>query len=241
MMFDIEKIREQFPILSRKVNGKELIYLDSAATSQKPQRVIDRIARIYQSSNANIHRGIHTLAEECTWEYEQAREKVARTINARSTREVVFTSGATASINTVAYSFALKYFSAGDNMVVTEMEHHSNIVPWQLMCERYGVELRVLPFSDEGDLRLDLLGSLLDERTRMVAVTHTSNVLGTNNDVKSIAEIVRQSCDARVLIDGCQGIVHNEVDVQALGVDFYAFSGHKIYAPTGNGVLWARE
>ena len=239
-MFDVQKIREDFPILSREVNGKPLVYLDSGATAQKPRVVIDKIDELHRSCNANIHRGLHRLSEETTEAYEEAREEVCRFIGAASTREIVFTAGATASINTVAYSFAERYLHQGDNVIVTEMEHHSNIVPWQLVCERKGATLRVLPFDDAGRLMIEKLPDLLDERTRMVAVTQASNVLGT---CPPLPEIIRMSHAAGVpvLVDGCQGIVHGGVDVTTLDCDFYAFSGHKLYGPTGIGVLYGKE
>ncbi len=239
-MFDVQKIREDFPILSREVNGKPLVYLDSGATAQKPQVVIDKIDELHRSCNANIHRGLHRLSEETTEAYEEAREEVRRFIGAASTREIVFTAGATASINTVAYSFAERYLYQGDNVIVTEMEHHSNIVPWQLVCERKGATLRVLPFDDAGRLMIEKLPDLLDERTRIVAVTQASNVLGT---CPPLPEIIRMAHAAGVpvLVDGCQGIVHGGVDVTTLDCDFYAFSGHKLYGPTGIGVLYGKE
>lgn len=239
-MFDVQKIREDFPILSREVNGKPLVYLDSGATAQKPRVVIDKIDELHRSCNANIHRGLHRLSEETTEAYEEAREEVRRFIGAASTREIVFTAGATASINTVAYSFAERYLYQGDNVIVTEMEHHSNIVPWQLVCERKGATLRVLPFDDAGRLMIEKLPDLLDERTRIVAVTQASNVLGT---CPPLPEIIRMAHAAGVpvLVDGCQGIVHGGVDVTTLDCDFYAFSGHKLYGPTGIGVLYGKE
>ncbi len=236
----MKEFRDHFPILSREINGKPLVYLDSAATSQKPSAVIERAAQLYTHSNANIHRGIHTMANECTAQYEQARENIAQFIGANSPREIVFTSGATASINLVAHSFSQMAFTAGDNIIITEMEHHANIVPWQLVCGRMGVEIRVLPFNDEGELETEKLAGLLDERTRLVAVTQTSNILGTNNDIARISAVVHTS-DAKLLVDGCQGVVHCPVNVGEMGADFYAFSAHKLYGPTGLGVLWARE
>jgi len=239
-MFDVCKIREDFGILNREVHGKPLVYLDSGATAQKPQCVIDKTSYLYSQLNANIHRGAHFLSDRATAEYEAARETVRQFINASSTREIVFTSGATLSINTIAYSYGEKYVHEGDNVIVSEMEHHSNIVPWQLLCERKKANLRVLPFSDEGELLIDQLPRLMDERTRIIAVTQASNVLGTMPD---LPEIIRIAHDAGVpvLIDGCQGIVHGGVDVRALDCDFYAFSGHKLYGPTGIGVLYAKE
>jgi len=239
-MFNVEKIRSDFPILARTVHGKPLVYLDNAATAQKPAAVIDRTAGLMRELNANIHRGVHFMAEESTVLYEAARETVRHFINARSTCEVVFTSGATAGINAVAYSFAEHCIRKGDNVVVSEMEHHSNIVPWQLLCERRGAALRVLPFNDEGELETEKLGELIDAHTRIVAVTQMSNVLGTRPD---LSQIIRDAHAAGVpvLVDGCQGIVHGGMDVQALDADFYLFSGHKLYGPTGIGVLYGKE
>ena len=239
-MFDVNKIREDFPILSRKIYGRPLVYLDNAATAQKPRRVIDCESRLYETLNANVHRGVHFLSEQATELYEQARERIRSFIGASSREEIVFTSGATAAVNTVAYSYGEQAFRSGDNMVISEMEHHSNIVPWQIVCERKGVEIRVLPFDDNGRLRLEELPRLLDSRTRMVAVTQASNVLGTMPDLHPIVEAAH-SAGAVVLVDGCQGIVHGGVDVTRLGCDFYAFSGHKLYAPNGTGVLYGRR
>ncbi len=239
-MFDVQKIRADFPILTREVNGKPLVYLDSGATAQKPLAVIEKVNELHRSGNANIHRGLHRLSEEATEAYEEAREEVRRLIGAASTREVIFTAGATASINTVAYSFGERYVHEGDNVIVTEMEHHSNLVPWQLLCERQGAELRVLPFDDQGRLMIEKLPTLLNARTRIVCVTQASNVLGT---CPPLGEIIWMAHEAGVpvLVDGCQGIVHGEVDVTAMDCDFYAFSGHKLYGPTGIGVLYGKE
>ncbi|WP_294601278.1 SufS family cysteine desulfurase [uncultured Rikenella sp.] len=239
-MKSLTDIRTDFPILSARVNGRPLVYLDTAATAQKPEVVIRTVDELHRTLNANIHRGIHYMAEETTLRYEQARERVRQLLNARSTREVVFTSGATQSINLVASTFGEKYIHAGDNIVVTEMEHHSNLVPWQLAAMRRGAELRVLPFDDAGALRQDLLPGLLDERTRIVAVTQASNVLGTVPDLPHIIATAHER-GIPVLVDGCQGIVHQMTDVQALDCDFYAFSGHKLYGPTGIGVLYGKE
>lgn len=239
-MVDIKKIRADFPILQQQVHGKDLVYLDNGATTQKPAVVMETLDKLYRTYNANIHRGVHHLSGVCTEEYEESRDTVRRFIHAHSNREIVFTSGTTASINLIAFSFGERYVKEGDEVLVSEMEHHANIVPWQLMCARKGAVLKVLPFDDAGELRLDLLDSLLSERTRMVAVTHVSNVLGTINP---IGELIRRA-HARnipVLIDGAQGVQHFEVDVQALDCDFYVFSGHKIYGPTGIGVLYAKE
>lgn len=239
-MKSLTEIRSDFPILSARVNGRPLVYLDTAATAQKPEVVIRTVDELHRTLNANIHRGIHYMAEETTLRYEQSRERVRQLLNARSPREIVFTSGATQSINLVASTFGEKYIHAGDNIVVTEMEHHSNLVPWQLTAMRRGAELRVLPFDDAGALRLDLLPGLLDERTRIVAVTQSSNVLGTAPDLPHIIATAHER-GIPVLVDGCQGIVHQMTDVQALDCDFYAFSGHKLYGPTGIGVLYGKE
>ena len=237
---NVESIRNDFPILERKVNGKPLVYLDSGATAQKPERVIEAVNRMHREQNANIHRGVHQLSAEATQLYEQARERVREFIGAASREEVIFTAGATASINTVAYAWSEKFLGEGDNIIISEMEHHSNIVPWQLVAERKGAEIRVLPFDDEGRLRVELLDELLDERTRMVAVTQASNTLGTRPDLRPIIEKAHR-VGAHVMVDGCQGVVHGGVDVEALDCDFYAFSGHKLYAPTGIGVLYGKR
>ena len=237
---DILSIRNDFPILGRKVNGKPLIYLDSGATAQKPERVIEAVNRLHREQNANIHRGVHRLSEEATELYEQARERVRMFIGAAQREEVIFTAGATASINTVAYAWSERFLHAGDNIIISEMEHHSNIVPWQLMAERKGAEIRVLPFDDCGRLMVEKLDELLDERTRMVAVTQASNTLGTRPELRPIIEKAH-AVGAHVLVDGCQGVVHGGVDVEALDCDFYAFSGHKLYAPTGIGVLYGKR
>ena len=239
-MFDIEKIRAEFPILSRTVYGKPLVYLDSGATAQKPQSVIDAVDAMYCALNANIHRGVHYLSEEATERYEAARGAVARFIGAAEKEEIVFTAGATASLNTVAYAWGGRYVKTGDNIVVSEMEHHSNLIPWQLLAERQGAELRMLPFDDEGRLCTERLGGLLDERTRIVAVTQASNTLGTRPDLRPVIDAAH-AVGAVVVVDGCQGVVHGGVDVQALDCDFYAFSGHKLYGPTGIGVLYGKR
>ncbi len=237
---DINKIRADFPILETQVYGRQLVYLDSAATAQKPRCVIDKVAELYETSNANIHRGVHFLAERATEMYENARNVVQKFIGATHREEIVFTSGATASLNLVAYSYGEMAFHEGDNIIVSEMEHHSNIVPWQIVCERKGVVIRVLPFNDRGELEVDKLSELLDERTRLVAVTHASNVLGTMPDVRKICDLAH-AVGAIVVVDGCQGVVHGGVDVGAFECDFYAFSGHKLYAPTGIGVLYGKR
>ena len=239
-MFDPNNIRKDFPILERTVNGKPLIYLDSGATAQKPERVIEAVNRMHREQNANIHRGVHRLSEEATQLYEQARERVREFIGAKAREEVVFTAGATASINTVAYAWGEKFLHEGDNIIISEMEHHSNIVPWQLVAERKGAEIRVLPFDDEGRLMVEQLDALLDDKSRLVAVTQASNTLGTRPDLQSIIKKAH-ACSAHIMVDGCQGVVHGGVNVQELDCDFYAFSGHKLYGPTGIGVLYGKQ
>ena len=237
---NVESIRRDFPILQRTVNGKPLVYLDSGATAQKPERVIEAVNRLHREQNANIHRGVHQLSAEATELYEQARERVRTFIGATSREEVIFTAGATASINTVAYAWSERFLHEGDNIIISEMEHHSNIVPWQAVAERRGAEIRVLPFDEEGRLMTEQLDTLLDERTRMVAVTQASNTLGTRPDLRPIIEKAH-AVGAHVMVDGCQGVVHGGVDVVALDCDFYAFSGHKLYGPTGIGVLYGKR
>ncbi|WP_288540040.1 SufS family cysteine desulfurase [uncultured Alistipes sp.] len=239
-MFDVEKIRGEFPILSRRVYGKPLVYLDSGATAQKPRCVIEQVDALYRGMNANIHRGVHLLSEEATERYEAARSRIAAFIGAAEREEVVFTAGATASLNTVAYAWGERFVQAGDNIVVSEMEHHSNIVPWQLLAQRKGAEIRMLPFDDDGRLRTECLPSLVDARTRAVAVTQASNTLGTRPDLRPVVEAAH-AVGAVVAVDGCQGIVHGGVNVREMGCDFYAFSGHKLYGPTGIGVLYGRR
>ncbi|MBQ6988277.1 MAG: cysteine desulfurase [Alistipes sp.] len=239
-MFDATEIRCDFPILASEVNGKPLVYLDSGATAQKPQCVIRCIEDMYRRYNANIHRGVHRLSEEATERYEAARDTVQRFIGASAREEVIFTAGATASLNTVAYAWGERFLHKGDNIIISEMEHHSNIVPWQLVAERKGVEIRVLPFDDNGRLKVEMLDDLLDEHTRMVAVTQASNTLGTRPDLKTIIDKAH-AAGALVTVDGCQGIVHGGVDVAALDCDFYAFSAHKLYGPTGVGVLYGKR
>ncbi len=238
--FDINSIRKDFPILSREVYGRPLVYLDNAATAQKPLRVLEAVGMMYRELNANIHRGVHCLSEESTALYEGARETVRAFIGAESREEVVFTSGATAALNLAAYSLAELMIREGDNVVVSEMEHHSNIVPWQMACERKGAQLRVLPFADDGRLEIDRLPELMDERTRVLAITQCSNVLGTCPDVKKAAGIAHER-GVIVVVDGCQGVVHGGTDVREMDCDLYAFSGHKLYGPTGIGVLYGRR
>ena len=240
MLYDIDKIRGDFPILEREVNRRKLVYFDSGATAQKPLSVIERIDELHREYNANIHRGVHHLSGVMTDMYESARERVREFIGAECREEIIFTSGATASINLVAYAWSEKFLHEGDNIVVSELEHHSNIVPWQLACERKGAELRVLPFDESGRLRTELLDELLDERTRLVAVTEASNTLGTCPDLDTIIAKAH-AVGAHVMVDGCQGIVHGGGRVAERGYDFYAFSGHKLYGPTGIGVLYGRR
>jgi len=236
----IEEIRGEFPILSQKPYGRPLVYLDNGATTQKPVQVLAVMDEIYRTSNANVHRGVHFLSDLISEKYESARETVRAFINASRKEEVIFTAGATASINAVAFSFGERYVHEGDEILISEMEHHANIVPWQLLCERKKALLKVIPFSDEGLLDMASFTTLLTDRTRLVAVTHASNVLGTVNPVREIvAEAHLRGIP--VLIDGAQSIQHGIVDVQELDCDFFVFSGHKIYAPTGIGVLYGKE
>ena len=237
MAFDVEAIRAQFPILARQVHGKPLIYLDTAASAQKPDAVLDAMVGLARTSYANVHRGLHTLANETTQAYENARETVAKFINAEPS-EIVWTKSATEAVNLVADTFG-RSLKAGDEIVLSEMEHHANIVPWHFLRERYGVVLKFIPVTDDGRLDLAAYEGLLSERTRMVAVTHMSNVLGTVNDVRRIVDLAH-AAGALTLIDGCQGVVHTKVDVKALDADFYVFSGHKLYGPTGIGVLYGK-
>ncbi len=240
MSLELENIRSQFPLLERSVYGRRLVYLDSAATAQKPLCVVERMSELLLNENANIHRGVHLLSEEMTARYEEAREVVRRFIGAECREEIIFTSGATMSINLVAASWGGANLCEGDNIVVSEIEHHSNIVPWQLIAERTGAELRVIPVTDNGALELDKLDTLIDEHTKMVAVTQASNTLGTRPPLEKIIAKAH-SLGAVVLVDGCQGVVHGGVDVKALDCDFYAFSGHKLYGPTGIGVLYGKR
>ena len=238
--FDIEKIRKDFPLLEQEMNGKPIIFLDSAASSQKPARVIDRLNDYYRTGHANVHRGVYQLSQEATAAFEEARELVRQFINAPSEKEVIFVRGCTEGINLVASSYGRKFINQGDAVLITTMEHHSNIVPWQMICEERGAELRVAPVNDAGEIDLDALYELLDERVKIVSLVHVSNALGTVNPVKAIIDRAHK-LNIPVLVDGAQAIPHTQVDVQALDADFYTFSGHKMFGPTGIGVLYGKE
>ena len=237
---DTIHIRAQFPALQQHVYGKPLVYLDNAATTQKPRQVLEALADLEGKTNGNIHRGVHYLSALCTDRYESARRTIQQFIGAKHEYEVIFTSGATAAVNLVAYSFGEAFVKAGDVVLVGEAEHHANIVPWQLMCNRKGASVKVLPIDDDGFLRTDLLPDLLDERVRLLAVSHISNVLGLINPVKEIVRLAHER-GVPVLIDGAQGIVHEKIDVRDINSDFYLFSGHKLFGPTGTGVLYGKE
>ena len=236
---DVERIRQDFPILHQQINGKPLVYLDNAATTQKPQAVIDAITNYYVKNNANVHRGVHTLSQRATDDYESARESVRRFINAPDDREVIYVRGATEGLNLVASSYGRKYFKSGDEVIITGMEHHSNIVPWQLLGKELGIRLRVVPFNDDGELLLDEFEGMLNDRTKLVSVVHQSNALGTINPVRTIVELAHAK-GVPVMLDAAQSVPHMPIDVQELGADFLTFSGHKLYGPTGIGVLWGR-
>ena len=238
--YDVERVRRDFPILSEIVHGKPLVFLDSAASAQKPRQVIDALRYVYEHEYANVHRGIYYLSERATRRFEEAREAVRRFINAAHGHEIVFTRNATEAINLVAATFGRRFLAEGDEVVISEMEHHSNIVPWQMLRDEKGIVLKVVPITDDGELRLDALDRILGPRTKLVAITHMSNALGT---IVPVAEVIARShgVDAKVLLDGCQGVTHLGVDVQALDCDFYAFSGHKLYGPSGIGVLFGKE
>ncbi|MEE9324309.1 MAG: cysteine desulfurase [Dehalococcoidia bacterium] len=238
-LFPVERIRQSFPTLKQLVHGKPLIYLDNAATSQKPQEVIDTIDEYYTRDNSNVHRGLHELSERATRAFEDARGEVKRFLNASEDREIIFVRGTTEGINLVANSYGRKRVQKGDEIIISGMEHHSNIVPWQILCEEKGAVLRVVPINDDGELLLDEYEKLLNQRTRLVAMTHVSNALGTVNPVKQIVEMAH-SHDIPVLIDGAQAVPHQSVDVLDMGCDFYVFSGHKLFGPTGIGVLYGK-
>jgi len=240
MTFSIERVRADFPLLTREVNGQPLAYLDSAASAQKPNAVIDAEAEFYRHGYAAVHRGIHTLSAEATTRMEQVRQQAANFLNARSAEELVFVRGTTEGINLVANSWGDSHVAQGDNIVISQMEHHANIVPWQMLCARVGAELRVIPLNADGTLQLDAIPGLFDERTKLLAVTQVSNVLGTENPVQALIELAHQH-GSKVLIDGAQAVMHHTVDVQSLDCDFYVFSAHKLYGPTGIGVLYVKE
>ena len=239
-MFDINQIRNDFPILGREVYGRPLVYLDNAATTQKPRTVVEAITEEYYNVNANVHRGVHYLSQQATDLHEEAREKVRQFVNARSTGEIIFTRGTTESLNLVASSFCDEFMQEGDEVIVSVMEHHSNIVPWQLQAAKRGIAVRVIPMTDEGELRLDEYERLFNERTKIVSVAHVSNVLGTVNPVEEMIRIAHAH-GVPVMVDGAQSAPHFAVDVQAMDCDFFAFSGHKMYGPTGVGVLYGKE
>lgn len=238
-VLDVAKIRADFPILAREVHGKPLVFLDSAASAQKPRQVIDAVGKAYAEEYANVHRGAYYLSETATANYEAVREKVRAFINAGHVSQIVFTKGATEAINLVAATFGRAFIKAGDEIVLTEAEHHSNIVPWQMLRDAVGCELRIVPVEPDGSFNIDAFAKVIGPKTKLVAVAHVSNVLGTVLPVREIADLAH-AVGAKVLLDGCQGVVHRHIDVQALGCDFYVFSGHKLYGPTGIGVLWAR-
>lgn len=237
---DITAIRQKFPVLNQQINGKDLVYLDNAATTQKPQQVIDSLVRYYTTNNANIHRGIHTLAERATSEFEQTREIIRKFINASSTDEVIFTKGTTESINLVASTFGRTRIGKGDEIIISGLEHHSNIVPWQMLVQEKGAVIKIIPFNEKGELELDAYKSLLSEKTRLVAVNHVSNTLGTINPVKEIIDLAHQ-INVPVLVDGAQAASHIDLNMIEMDADFYAFSGHKMYGPTGVGILYGKR
>jgi len=238
--FDVARVRAQFPSLNQQVYDHPLVYLDSGASAQKPDVVIDAISNYYRNDHANVHRGVHKLAERATDAFEGARERIASFINAESPREIIFVRGATEGINLVAQSWGQQNLKSGDEVMITEMEHHANIVPWQFICQQKNAVLKVIPMNDRGELLMDSFRDLLSAKTRMVAVTHISNALGTVNPVKEIVSLAHH-VGAKVLIDGAQAAPHSKIDIDEIGCDFYAFSGHKVYGPTGIGVLWGRE
>lgn len=239
-MFDIEKVRADFPILEEKVYGKRLVYLDNGATTQRPRQVVEKMNEYYLRYNSNVHRGVHYLSNKCTDANEEARAAVRQFIGAASDKEVIFTRGTTESINLVAFSFGEAFVGKGDEIVVTEMEHHANIVPWQMLCERKGAVLKVIPFQEKGELDLSHLDDWLTEKVKLVGLAYVSNVLGTVNPLE---QVIRKAhaVGAKVLVDGAQAVQHLPVDVQALDCDFFVFSGHKLYGPTGVGVLYGKE
>ena len=239
-VFDVEAVRRDFPILHQDIHDQPLAYLDNAASAQRPVQVIEAVAEYYRRDHSNVHRGVHTLSQRATDAFEGAREKVRRFMNARSTKEIIFTRGTTEAINLVAQSWGRTNLGAGDEIVITHLEHHANIVPWQMLCEQTGATLRVIPMTSSGEIDLDAARGIVNPRTRLLAFGHVSNALGTIHPVADLVALAK-SVGALVLIDGAQGVPHMRVDIQALGCDFYAFSAHKLFAPTGIGVLWGRE
>ncbi|WP_304344519.1 aminotransferase class V-fold PLP-dependent enzyme [Chryseobacterium koreense] len=239
-MFDLQNIRKQFPILSQKVNGKDLVYLDNAATSQKPLPVLDSWQKYYTETNANVHRGIHTLSQIATDEMELSRQKVQKFINAKNDFEVIFTKGTTEGLNLIAYSLT-NWIKAGDEIIISHLEHHSNIVPWQMLCERTGAKLKVIPMDENGTLQLDYLDENLSEKTKIVSVNQVSNALGIVNPIEEIIAKTRANSNAFIVIDGAQSVPHQKIDVQKMDCDFFVFSGHKMYAPMGTGILYGKE
>ncbi|HYY26141.1 MAG TPA: cysteine desulfurase [Candidatus Udaeobacter sp.] len=238
--FDVELVRQDFPILAQKIHGKALVYLDNGATSQKPQTVIDAIERYYAAENSNIHRGVHYLSERATTAYEAAREKVRRFVNAKREQEIIFVRGTTEAINLVAQSYGRTFLKEGDEIIISAMEHHSNIVPWQMLCEQVRARLRVAPINHDGELVIDEYRRLLNDKTKFVSITHVSNALGTIAPIKEVVKLAHER-GVPVLVDGAQAVPHLKVDVQEIGCDFYAFSGHKMFGPTGVGVLYGRS
>ena len=240
MAFDIQKIREDFPALHQQVYGKQLVYFDNGATSLKPKCVIDRLENYYAKENSNVHRGVHYLSQEATTSMENAREYLREFLGAKTIKEIIFTKGTTESINLVAAAFGRKFIGSGDEIIVSAMEHHANIVPWQMLCEEKGANLKVIPVNDDGELDMDAYEELFSDKTKLVAVAHISNALGTINPIKEMTEIAHEN-GAKILIDGAQGIAHSRVNVGELDCDFYVFSGHKIFAPMGIGILYGKE
>ncbi len=238
--FDVKNVRKDFPILQKKINGKQLVYFDNAATSQNPVQVIDRLSKYYREENSNIHRGVHTLSNISTEEYERSRNMIRNYINASDSREIIFTRGTTEGINLVAQSFLYDKLNENDEIIITAMEHHSNIVPWQILCERKGARLRILPMNEKGELLADEMEKMINEQTKFIAITHMSNALGTINPVKELVNTAHKH-GIKVLVDGAQSIPHKKIDVRDIDCDFFVFSGHKVYGPTGIGVLYGKE
>ena len=233
-------VKEEFPILSKEVNNKQLVYLDNASTTQKPASVIEEIQRYYESTNSNIHRGVHHLSQKATDEYENSREKIQRFIGARSSKEIIFVRGATEAVNLVANSYVKPLLSEGDNIIISQMEHHANIVPWQLLAKEKNIDIRVLSINKAGELKLNEINNLIDDRTRFISLNHVSNSLGTINPVKKLVRVAHEN-NIRIMIDGAQAVQHMKVNVVDLDVDFYCFSGHKMYGPTGIGILYGKK